>query len=211
MSLATGESKKNVSKKSWLPLSWGARFILAIAGCIASFWLASRQNAHNLPALPSFHDRLMLVAPTLIEGAVGILFLIWIGLLIREAGERATPKIISSATAAETAKKKRWTAVKTALFVVFILATVPTVGGVYFKYLWPGYPEWISHAARPIFDMLSTLGAIFGSIRRKQKPKAGAGHRLWRGERSVARRPAAELHCRRPDRNRGDLRHPLCG
>ncbi|MGO9776150.1 MAG: hypothetical protein ACLQGT_06285 [Terracidiphilus sp.] len=183
MSLATGESKKNVSKKSWLPLSWGARFILAIAGCIASFWLASRQNAHNLPALPSFHDRLMLVAPTLIEGAVGILFLIWIGLLIREAGERATPKIISSATAAETAKKKRWTAVKTALFVVFILATVPTVGGVYFKYLWPGYPEWISHAARPIFDMLGTLGAIFGSIRRyrSQKPEPGTGYGAEKG------------------------------
>src|ERR1035438_3242311 len=138
MSLATGESKKNVSTKSWLPLSWGARFILAIAGCIASFWLASRQNAHKLPALPSFHDRLMLVAPTLIEGAVGILFLIWIGLLFREAGERATPKIISKATVAEAAKMKRWTAVKTALFVVYILSTVPTVGGVYFKHLCPG-------------------------------------------------------------------------
>jgi len=119
----------------------------------------------------------------LIEGAAGILFLIWIGLLFREAGERATPKIINSATAAEAAKKKRWTALKSALFVVFILASVPTVGGMYFKYLWPGYPEWISHAARPVFDVLGTLGAIFGSIRRNrsQKPQEGTGFGAEKG------------------------------
>jgi len=183
MSLATEESKKNVSTKSWLPLSWGARFILAIAGCIASFWLASRQNVHKLPALPTFHDRLMLVAPTLIEGAVGILFLIWIGLLFREAGERATPKIISSSTAAEAAKKKRWTTVKTALFVVYILVTIPSFGGAYFQYLWPGYPEWISHAARPIFDVLTFLGAFVGSTRRRrnQKPEPGTGFGAEKG------------------------------
>ena len=183
MSLATGESKKNVSKKSWLPLSWGAQFILAIAGCIASFWLASRQNPHKLPALPSFHDRLMLVAPTLIEGAVGILFLIWIGFLFREAGESATPKIISRATAAEAAKKKRWTNLRSGLFVIYILATVPAVGGVYFKYLWPGYPEWISHAARPVFDALTFLGAIFASTRRRrnQKPEQGTGFGAEKG------------------------------
>jgi hypothetical protein len=181
--LASGEGKKNGGKQSWLPLSWGARFTIAAAGCAASFWLASRQDLHKLPPLPIFHDRLMQVAPVLLEGAAGILFLIWIGLLLREAGERATPKIINSATATEATKKKRWTMVKSGLFVIFILATVPTFGGEYFKYLWPGYPEWISHAARPVFDALATLGAIFGSIRRNRsrKPEPGTGFGAEKG------------------------------
>jgi hypothetical protein len=183
MSLATGEGKKNGGKNSWLPLSWGTRFILAIAGCIASFWLASRHDVHKLPALPIFHDRLMQVAPVLLEGAVAILFLIWIGLLLREAGERATPKIINSATAAEAAKKKRWTVLKTALFVIYVLATIPSFGGAYFKYLWPGYPEQISHATRPIFDVLTFLGAFVGSTRRRrnQKPQEGTGFGAEKG------------------------------
>lgn len=178
MSLATGENKKNDSKKSWLPLSWGVRFTIAAAGVAVSFWLASQQDVHKLPALPAFHDRLMQVAPTLIEGATGILFLIWIGLLFREAGERATPKIINSATAAEAAKKKRWTALKTALFVTYILVTIPSFGGGYFQYLWPGYPQWISHAARPVFDALTFLGAFVASVRRNrsQKPQPGTGY-----------------------------------
>jgi hypothetical protein len=183
MSLATGESKKNGGKKSWLPLSWGTRFILAIAGCVASFWLASRHDVHKLPALPGFHDRLMQVAPVMIEGAAGILFLIWIGLLFREAGERATPKIIGSATATEATKKKRWTALKTALFVIYVLATIPSFGGAYFKYLWPGYPEQISHATRPIFDVLTFLGAFVGSTRRRrnEKPQPGTGFGAEKG------------------------------
>jgi Tfp pilus assembly protein PilF len=178
MSLASGESKKNNSKKSWLPLSWGVRFMIAVAGVAVSFWLASRQDVHHLPALPTFQERFWVVAPTLLAGAVGILFLIWIGLLFREAGERSTPKIINSATAAEAAKKKRWTVVKTALFVIYILVTVPSFGGFYFKYLWPGYPEWISHAARPIFDALTFLGAFVASTRRRrnQKPEPGTGY-----------------------------------
>ena len=183
MSLATGEGKKNDSRKSWLSLSWGTQFTIAIAGAVLCFWLASRQDAHHLPALPDFHDRLTAVAPTLIEGAVGILFLIWIGLLFREAGERAKPRIISSATVAEETKKKRWTSVRSVLFVVFIVATVPTIGGAYFKYLWPGYPEWISHATRPIFDILGPLGALFGSIRRNRsrKPEQGTGYGAEKG------------------------------
>jgi Tfp pilus assembly protein PilF len=178
MSLPTRESKKSDSKKSWLSLSWGIRFMIAAAGVAVSFWLASRQDVHHLPALPTFQERFWVVAPTLLAGAVGILFLIWIGFLFREAGERATPKIINSETAAEAAKNKRWTALKTALFVIYILVTVPSFGGLYFKYLWPGYPEWISHMTRPIFDALTFLGAFVASVRRNrsQKPQPGTGY-----------------------------------
>jgi len=178
MPLATEESKKSANKSSQPQSSWGIRFIIAIAGAALSFWLASRHNVHNLPPLPTFHDRLWLVAPALFEGAVGILFLIWIGLLFREAGERATPRIIGSTTATDAAKKKRWSALKTALFVVYILVTIPSFGGAYFQYLWPGYPQWISHAARPVFDALTFLGAFVGSTRRRrdQKPEPGTGY-----------------------------------
>ena len=178
MSLATEESKKSVSKASQPRSSWGIRFIIAVAGAALSFWLASRQSVHNLPPLPTLKERFWLVAPTLFEGAAGLLFLIWIGLLFREAGERATPKIINSTTATEAAKKKRWTALKTALFVVYILVTIPSFGGAYFQYLWPGYPQWISHAARPVFDALTFLGAFAGSTRRRrnQKPEPGTGY-----------------------------------
>jgi tetratricopeptide (TPR) repeat protein len=178
MPLATEESKKSANKSSQPQSSWGIRFIIAIAGAALSFWLASRHNVHNLPPLPTFHDRLWLVAPALFEGAVGILFLIWIGLLFREAGERATPRIIGSTTATDAAKKKRWSALKTALFVVYILVTIPSFGGAYFEYLWPGYPQWISHAARPVFDALTFLGAFVGSTRRRrdQKPEPGTGY-----------------------------------
>lgn len=175
MSLATEESKKSVSNTSQPRSSWGIRFIVAVAGAALSFWLASRQNVHNLPPLPTFHDRFWLVAPTLFEGAAGVLFLIWIGLLFREAGDRATPKIIGSTTATEAVKKKRWTAVKTALFVVYILVTIPFVGGAYFQYLWPGYPQWISHAARPVFDGLTLLGAFVGLTRKRRNQKAEPG------------------------------------
>jgi hypothetical protein len=179
MPQATETSKQCDSKTSQPQSNWGFRFILAIAGVIASFWLASRQNAHKLPALPTFHERFWQVAPTLLAGAVGILFLIWLGLLLREAGVRSTPKLISSTTAAEATKKKRWTNVKWVLFVLFILATVPSLGGEYIKYLWPSYPEWITHAARPAFDLLGVLGALAASTRRRRnqctQPGTGFG------------------------------------
>jgi hypothetical protein len=38
MSLATGESKKNDSKKSWLPESWGVRFAIAVSGTALAWW-----------------------------------------------------------------------------------------------------------------------------------------------------------------------------
>jgi hypothetical protein len=178
MSVATEESKKSVSKASQSRSSWGFRFLVAVVGAAISFWLASRQNVHNLPPLPTLKERLWFVAPTLFEGAVGLVFLIWIGLLFREVGERATPKIIGNTTATEVAKKRRWTAFRTALFVVYVLVTIPSFGGPYFQYLWPGYPQWISHAARPIFDVLTVLGAFVSSSRRRrnQKPQPGTGY-----------------------------------
>jgi tetratricopeptide (TPR) repeat protein len=177
MALAAEESRKSDSKASRPRLSWGLRFIIAATGAAVSFWLASRQNVHNLPALPTFRDRLMQAAPTLLEGALGLFFLIWAGLLFREAEARSTPKLITSTTAAEAAKKKSWTAVKWVLFAAFILATIPSLGGNYFKYLWPGYPDWISHAARPVFDMLALFGVFVESYnrRKKQSPQPGTG------------------------------------
>jgi hypothetical protein len=62
--------------------------------------------------------------------------------------------------------------------VTYILVTIPSFGGGYFQYLWPGYPQWISHAARPVFDALTFLGAFVASVRRNrsQKPQPGTGY-----------------------------------
>jgi len=38
MSLASGESKSTGSKKSWWPLSWGARFTIALTGTVVLWW-----------------------------------------------------------------------------------------------------------------------------------------------------------------------------
>lgn len=178
MSLVTEESKQSERKATRPRLSWDDRFVIALASAVLFFWLASLQNPHNLPPLPTFAERFRVVAPTLLACAVGILCLIWLGLLFREAKSRSTPVLISSATAGEAARRKRWTVVKSSLFVVFILATVPSLGGHYFKYLWPAYPQSISHWARPIFDLLAFLGAFAASTRRRrsQKPQPGTGY-----------------------------------
>lgn len=159
-------------------LSWNVRFIIALTCAVASFWLASRQNVHKLPPLPTFHERFGLVAPTLFEGAAGILFAIWLVLLIREAGARSTPKLIPGESAAETTRKKRWTAFKWVTFVVFVLATIAAFGGNYFSYLWPSYPAWISRSAHPIFDAIALLGFFVESYdrRKKQSPQQGTGY-----------------------------------
>jgi tetratricopeptide (TPR) repeat protein len=151
--------------------------MIAAAGAAISFWMASRQDAHKLPALPTFNERFWLVAPTLFEGTAGILFGIWALLLIREVSARSEPRVISSVTAAEAARTKRWTTAKWGLFLVFILATVPSLGGNYLKYLWPSYPQWITQAARSIFDVLGLFGAFVESYRRrkKQSPQQGTG------------------------------------
>ena len=173
----SGDTRATSKKKAHQPLSWEARFIVSLTGAVASFWMATRQNVHKFPPLPTFHDRFWVVAPTLAEGAAGVLFAIWLGLLMREAGARATPRLISTETAAEAAKKRRWTAFKWMTFLVFILAAVASFGGAYFTYLWPSYPAGISQSAHPIFDLLALVGVFVESYsrRKKQSPQPGAG------------------------------------
>jgi hypothetical protein len=177
MALASGESKSGGRKPSEPRLSLDLRFLIAVAGASVSFWLASRQDAHKLPALPTFSERFWLIAPTLLEGVAGIAFLIWVVLLFREAKARSEPKLISGSTAGEAATKKRWAAGKWAGFAVFLLATVLSFGNNYFKYLWPSYPQWISHAAHSVIDVLGVLGIFIESYtrRKKQSPQPGTG------------------------------------
>jgi tetratricopeptide (TPR) repeat protein len=192
MSQTSAVTQSTVKKAAQKPLSWDVQLLIALTGAIASFWLASRQNAHKLPPLPTFHERFWLIAPTLLEGATGILFAIWLGLLIREAGARSTPKVVPGETAAETARKKRWTAFKWVTFVVFVLATIASFGGDYFRYLWPSYPAWVSRSAHPIFDLIALLGFFAESYNRgkKQSPQQGTGYGAervpWLDERQKA-------------------------
>jgi hypothetical protein len=172
-----GNTRIIAMKTARRPLSLDLQFMIAIAGTIVSFWMASRQDVHKLPPLPSFHDRFFAVAPSLAEGAAGIIFAVWLALLWRKAQARATPRLITTETVAETAKKKRWTAFKWATFVVFVVATIASFGGVYISYLWPSYPAWISHSAHYIFDLSGLLGFFLESYnrRKKQTPQPGTG------------------------------------
>jgi VanZ family protein len=141
MSLASGESKSSCGKKSWLPLSWGVRFALALVGAHFSFWLASRQNVHSLPALPTFLERFWLVAPTLLEGTAGLLFLLWAGTLLQKFKSRP--------------KRKSWTTAKCLLLAPWVLTTLFLLGEDYPKYLWPSYQPvpWMFKAMLP-FNLL---------------------------------------------------------
>jgi hypothetical protein len=145
MSLATGVSEKNDSKKSWLLLSWGVRFTIAIAGAAVFFWMASRYDAHKLPALPTFHERFWLVAPIVLEWTAGFLLSNWAVFLFR--GFNAF------------SKRKRWTSTKMLAFAAWILTAIPCLGADYMKYLWPSYhPQpWMFRAEFSINFLLLVI------------------------------------------------------
>jgi hypothetical protein len=161
MSLATGVIKKNDSKKSWLPLSWGVRFTIAVAGCIASFWLASRQK---LDILPTFNERFGLVVPFFLEWMAGFLLLNWAVFLFQEH------KAFS--------ERKRSTTIKWLAFAAWILTAIPCLGADYAKYLWPSYhPQpWMFRAELSInllflFIFLSAGESAGGDEQVKPRPE----------------------------------------
>jgi hypothetical protein len=97
------------------------------------------------------------------------------GFLFRESAIRHTPRLVSDPSASEVSRKKRWSVFKWIFSIIFVLATIPSFGGSYFKYLWPAYPDWVSHAARPIFDTLGIVGAFIASTRRRRNQRAQPG------------------------------------
>jgi hypothetical protein len=138
MSLASGESKSSGGKKPWLPLGWGVRLTVALLGAGVSFWMASRQNVHSLPALPTFQDRFWLVAPALLEGTAGLLFFFWTATVLQE--HKPHPN------------GKHWTAAKWLLLATWVLTALPSLGQDYAKYLWPScrLEPWVFRAVFPI-------------------------------------------------------------
>jgi hypothetical protein len=179
MSLVTEKSKKSVSKTSRPSTSWVLRFIIAVAGGVASFWLASRQNVHNLPPLPTLKERFWLVAPTLFEGAAGIFFVIWILLLIREYKNRSAQKWAANSHQDVDATHRKREIVKWTFLAVYIVVASLHFSADTIRYLWPSCPHWIEQSSRGSFDLLTLAGVFFEVIFGKQKksaPKPEAGN-----------------------------------
>jgi hypothetical protein len=175
MSLVPKESKKSYGKPSPPQSSWDLRFIVALVGAALSFWLASRQNVHNLPPPPTFNERFLLVAPTLLEGVVGLLFLTWMGLLLREAMASDAPRLVPNLTVREAAKRRCWTAIKWLFFAFLILAIGASLGGDLIRYLWPSYPLRTSELPIRIVELFGLFGVFAASLRRRRNQKAEPG------------------------------------
>jgi tetratricopeptide (TPR) repeat protein len=70
MSLATGESKKNVSNGSELQLRLGALLTMVVVGCATYFWLTSSHDVHTLHRLPTSKVHFLLAMRVLIAAFV---------------------------------------------------------------------------------------------------------------------------------------------
>jgi len=192
MSLATGKSDNNDSNSSWLPCSLNVRLAIAIVGAVVSWWLASQHNVRQLQPLPTFNERLLQVAPALLEGAAGVFFVVWILLLIREYKARSARKAAATFPAGEAAQpvQKDKRAVARAVFAaVYIVVTSIHFSANYIRFLWPAAPPWITQAPRIGFDTLTFSGLVFELIfdtKKKRRPQRQAGSAALEGSRGIA-------------------------
>jgi tetratricopeptide (TPR) repeat protein len=78
MSLASGEDKKNGGKKSWLPLSWGARFTIAVLGTVIIWWqnLQWMRSSNGCTHCTSW-DVIWILIQAAIFPLLGLFFLAW--------------------------------------------------------------------------------------------------------------------------------------
>ena len=87
MSLATGESKKNGSKTSWLPLSWGTQFTIAVTGS-ALAWLCQIFLINGRAISAEQFNQFWFTAPFLLSSLICITFPIWTLALLWELSKR---------------------------------------------------------------------------------------------------------------------------
>jgi len=150
----------------WLPFSLSVRFAVAFTGIVVFWWLANGQDVQRLIPLPTFPGRAGQIAPTLIEGALGIAFSIWLIALTWEFRARSAAKVTSPTFPApiqsEGWKQGRW---------ILLLAPV-SIGIAAFaphilQFLWPSYPVGVSKFARMAFDLLILLAIFFNPSKKK--------------------------------------------
>lgn len=181
MSLATGKSENNDGNSSWLPFSLNVRLAIAIVGAIVSWWLASRHNVRQLQPLPTFNERLLQVAPALLEGAAGVFFVVWILLLIREFKARSARKATATfpaGGAAQPVKKDKRAAARAVFAAIYIVVTSIHFSANYIRFLWPAAPPWMTQAPRIGFDTLTFAGLVFELIfdtKKKKRPQPQTG------------------------------------
>ena len=85
MSLANEETRNRQRKTSWLPLSWGVRFTIAMTGSIVAWWVQARLlNGAEFAAPNSLGGVILLATPFILCSAICIMFPVWTLLLITE-------------------------------------------------------------------------------------------------------------------------------
>ena len=192
MSLATGKSENNDSNSSWLPFSLNVRLAIAIAGAVVSWWLASQHNVRQLQPLPTFNERLLQVAPALLEGAAGIVFVVWILMLIREYKARSARKptaTFPAGGAAQPVQKDKRAVARLVFLAIYMVVASIRFGDGYIRFLWPSAPDWIAQSPRISFDLLTFSGVIFELIfdtKKKRRPQRQAGSAAPEGSRGIA-------------------------